>query len=378
MLDSDPVGFGAKMIEYMQKNGKYSWLPVYFHQDYDYMILPFMGLPISDIDFDLKPEELIADISFCIEEIHSLGIEHRNINPDNIFSNYSSRTSVLLNFERAAIISPWKNDHPECIIDNDGDFNKTFCPFKFNLDERSLYLFEDDYESLMYTAEFLKTGNLPWILDTDGVIISQKKQNWLSKNPSLLNFIANSYSNLHERFTAEFLPYAKYIEFIRPHLSMSDVVGELESAQDYVNLGNLAEDILTSYLKYLLFDSLGLILKKGEYTHFKRTTDITHEAVEFVNLELTRNGFSNLCHASEEIEVYFAARVYKIEEKEGESVENVQLNHSMLDKMRLFRVNNDRKSISNVNYTDISSRNFFEESELSMKSWKTRDIRILL
>jgi hypothetical protein len=110
-------------------------------------------------------------------------------------------------------------------------------------------------------------------------------------------------------------------------------------------------------------------VKSGATTPRKRNISVpmqnlSVEAVEFVNLELTRNGFSKLCHAaSEEIGVDFVARVHTIEEREGESVENVQLNHSMLDKIQ---VNNDRKSISSVNYTDISSRNFFEESELSM------------
>jgi len=134
------------------------------------LILSDIGTSINDMKIPFQRiilDKLYQDIKCGLQYLHNFNYVHGDVKPGNII--YLDDTFKLIDFgSTVKRYSEWK-------------LNGTvyYCSISFLNGE--LPDFYQDYESLLYVLEFLRTGTLPWINETNLMKISTEKIMYLER-----------------------------------------------------------------------------------------------------------------------------------------------------------------------------------------------------
>ncbi|CAE6491813.1 unnamed protein product [Rhizoctonia solani] len=116
-------------------------------------------LPVDRV-FDIA-DQLVA----ALEHIHTRGLVHRDVKPDNVlFQSPDSRHVCLVDFG-FAYPAPGANQVAESYLPGTSEVTTVFGTLPYaslNAHRTSKLTYRDDMESLAYTLLFLLRGSLPW------------------------------------------------------------------------------------------------------------------------------------------------------------------------------------------------------------------------
>ncbi|MTJ11967.1 DUF4101 domain-containing protein [Anabaena sp. UHCC 0187] len=113
---------------------------------------------------EITVKEILINILQILEYVHSKGIVHRDIKPDNIILRFSDSKPVLIDFGAVKVtmnteVSPSGNSHQSIVIGTPG-----FMPMEQSAGRP---VFSSDLFSLGLTAIYLLTGKIPQDLPTE-------------------------------------------------------------------------------------------------------------------------------------------------------------------------------------------------------------------
>jgi serine/threonine protein kinase len=177
-------------------------------EEFDYIVLPLLGKPLSDTCLSNETVVTIAmKIINIIEYIHLKGLIHRDLKPDNFLFDESDNNQIyLIDFGLA-----------KKYIDNESKH----IPFKtgkslvgsinyssINVQQGIEASRRDDMESILYITIFLLKKDLPWENCYEGEVLQKKKDYNEATVKPLLQYCRNlkfeekpNYSLFYEFFT---------------------------------------------------------------------------------------------------------------------------------------------------------------------------------
>ena len=156
--------------------------------EYNYMVLPLLGPSLSNNTFSLVDTFSIGKtITKILQYIHSKGMIHRDVKPDNFVFGQNGESIYIIDF---GLCKKYKDDENNHIALRSG---KTIIGtpnfVSVNMHNGLEPSRRDDMESVGYIMMYLINNELPWATMRENTSIKTAKINTNINNPAISQYI---------------------------------------------------------------------------------------------------------------------------------------------------------------------------------------------